>query len=287
MVFSIHLLVHGQDREMERTFQNKRQDIIQSKIKVIREYKSQSFSKCSEDSYQTRQYGFDENGNLNLVLEFDYKDTFPSNMISYKHIDTGEYIEKKYTFLDKLGNIKYEQSWKFEYDNNAKKVKELLISPSGDTILSNVFDYDPSGNLTSQIRVNFFKWTFTYNYKGQMIERREWTNHADSFKCIKLISYNYDDSGLILSKIETHPDNPSDIWQENHYTYNNKKLTAEYEIKTFWVKSGNKPQETKHWHVRFEYEYDDNGNLLIKSEFRDRDEEPISCLYYQYEYYEQ
>jgi len=285
LILSLHLFVCGQDRLMELDFEKRKQDIKQSRIKIINEYQSQRFSKCSGEKHLVKQYKFDKKGNLKTVSFFGNIGSFPYKVINYNYNTNGEYIKKAYIYYDTLGKVNQKKNWNFKFDNNGKRLNEFLLSGSADTILTNTLDYDQAGNLSSVIRDGVYKWSFTYNINGQKLERREWAYNSDSLICVKVISYNYNDNQLLISEIESNPSDTSDILNEQHYMYTNGKLTFMNEIKTVWISSKNEPNETKYWNYNYIYEYDNNLNLIVKSKFYHQSQEPKSCLYYQYEYY--
>ena len=281
LIVSLPILVYGQYREMEWYFENKQTEILESRIKSVTVFRSLSSCEYDDEKDQTYQYSFDKNGILHSVSDFVGRDDL-QKIITYDNFHNGQYRSRNLTFVDTRGNVKSEQNWKFEFDDKGNKVKEIFLPHSEGTVSGNKLTHDIPDK---EIRDNY-KWTFSYNSKGQMIEIREWTSDADTLKCIKLISYNYDDNGLQLSRIESNPENPSDILHAHYFKYTKGILTSADELRKVWFKCGNSPKQTEYRRHRIVYEYDNNGNLMTKSKFGLEGEELLYCMCYQYEYYE-
>lgn len=300
LILSFYLQVSGQNRQLEWDFHIRKQDLRKAKIRLINQYESQNFNKCDDNKCPCNQYAFDREGNLISITEFVCEDARPWKIISYERNDNGHCTHKKYTYLDTIGNFRDEDIWKFEFDQNGNKVKELLISSSGDTIIYNKLEYDKTGNLISQIRNQKVKetmesnkeykakWTCEYNDNGQLKEIRQWSFNSGSWICGSITSRQYNNFGLLISETESNP-NPSDtsfFMHNRHFLYREDKLVTSLETKIVRLKSENNSLKTHFWNWRFEYEYDEKGNLIVQSKYEDEENEPTSCVYYKYEYFE-
>jgi hypothetical protein len=285
---------------LELDFQIRKNDLQKAKIKLINEYKSKYFNICDDNKCPDKQYAFDREGNLMSITEIVCEDARPSKIISYEHNDNGDYTHKKYTYLDKKGNSKDEDIWKFEYDQQGNKVKEMLIRSSGDTVITNTLEYDKTGNLISQIRLDKLKlrmgstkeikgkWTMEYNENGQLKDLRQWSFNSGSWICGSKESREYNNIGQLLLVTVSYP-NPSDTsfaLNSRHFLYLEEKLATTIETHISRMKSKNNTVITQFWNWRYEYEYDEKGNLIAQLKYKDEENEPTSCVYYEYEYFE-
>lgn len=136
-----------------------------------------------------KKYIYDEQGRNTGINEVDhyserntkyYRFTYKDSLIVEKTIDNF-----------RLNRIVDER---IEYDTLGYKIADHKSDPNG-VIVNTYYKHDEYGNL-SEINAPYFKITFDYDDKGNVVNQELW---ADSTRQYKFV-YDYDDEGLLLEK---------------------------------------------------------------------------------------
>ncbi len=267
----------GQDRATEIKFHKLRNQIRQHKIAGITEMAWYGWrTPCLKDSAEvTISYSFDEQGDLIQINEYDSGNLIRTT--NYRRNEHGDFIAKSYLQFDSAGILKWRDNWILEFNDEGQRIKETWKRDDED-IRVNILAYDSSGYIIKQLTDSLFQWTFLYDEKGNLIERREWQFEVDAFICNKLTTYQYK-GALLVSEVTQSPED-SEVWSDVKYEYDaDGNLILITEMKTYWV---NGRREIRV--IRTKIENDSNGNPLTKSLYLDKDDIPFRCFFYNYLY---
>lgn len=206
-------------------------------------------------------------------------------MTTYSYNGGSNYISKRNTHLDSLGNSSLIQTWRFEYDQWGNTVIEELLSPEGAVVLTNSLTYDVNRNITSQVRDDYYRWEFDYNLDGTVSKRREYSKLDGSFSCEKFTAYDYNGKGELISEIKKSPLDSVTELNRKKYLYDSLSNLVEIrETRTSWTRSIDTTLVTRYTGFQTILEYDNRCNLIRKLLFRTGDLYPYRCYFYEYTY---
>lgn len=198
-------------------------------------------------SEATREYGYDEAGNL-LFEEFIYGEGAVASTVrtEYEYDVAGNLLSEKESTIYMYDDEEYvnTSTTEYEYDESGN-----LISISDGFTIPKTFEYDDAGNL---IRAAYGGgWTeYQYDAAGNLVME---TGHADAdntdyaqFDGVMFI-YEYDAAGNLIRETQN-------AYRNSHY--------ARY---------------------LYEREYDASGNLIKEDEYGDGSEQITSSREYEYD----
>jgi YD repeat-containing protein len=275
-------IASAQDKDWEARFYKDRAKIGASKIKEITEEVSQYWKNtCIKDSAEIAfKYHFNESGDLTRIDEFHKGHYWKTT--KYVRNKKGLYTGKSYAFYDSLDNVKRIDNWILKFDKKRRKTLEIWVS-GNDTIRVNKLFYDRKGNYIEQFTDGWIKWRFRYDDKNHLIESEECRLQADTLQCYNLTKYQYENELIkryvVYSKGE-------EIWKEFDYEYDaERNLTKVKEQRRVFVQYGDEPKRKVIYSYATQYENDNLGHCIAKSEFSNNEVSPFRCTYYYYKYY--
>lgn len=190
-----------------------------------------------------------------------------------KHFNRAGFLKMSYK-LNKSGE---KEDWAQYFYNDQNQLMQVQFLPKkADSDSKNLFTYDSRGNLISTQNSYNGKIDFwdecTYDDRNRYVLGKR-TNHElqlfTSEKIIysgnKTVSYNYDESGKIVSKITQVKNSNDQVVSYTAFNQQGKKVlqvNSEYNPKGFVstsVSRGEKGNVTK---TRNEYRYDSHGNWI-------------------------
>lgn len=195
--------------------------------------------KSNKENYH---YAYDY---ANRIQHYEYQNENDSNTISYKYDNNSNVLEKNYNgkeqilynyseddtltnmgfdnysyniFYDELGrlekkNINEEHPIYYEYLKNGNKTS-TIVKKRMEKENTYEYIYDEYYNITHIYKNNHLEHKYTYNELNELIEDKDYKNY-------RTYTYNYDNSGNILEKVEY--DLPKTILiKKDTYQYNNE-----------------------------------------------------------------
>lgn len=200
------------------------------------------------------EYGYDANGNTikdarteadadgNVTTSYEYKYEYDANGNIIK--DTCTQIE-----ADADGNVTYSYWSECEYDANGNRIRESSTWSDAD------------GNVTDSS-----SGEYEYDTNGKIMKKTETYTDADgNVTRVSLDEYEYDAEGKEIKHTITETDANGNetysYWYECEYEYDDDKRTT----KTSWLVMDGGSTGLKNE----EYVYDDAGNCIKETFFRD------------------
>lgn len=282
VVLLTYFQVTGQDRQTEIKFFKERNKIKVNRISEITERVFRTWRKpCLKDSAEISfNYRFDDNGNLIQTNEYHRKE--PYRTINYTRNQKGDYTSKTYIAYDSLGNVRWTNTWEFEYNKKGQRIKETWKSGEK-AIRINQITYDKKGNYNGQLTDSLYQWTFEYDKKRNVIESHEWRNINDTLVCITVTKYKYERGLLISETTQSHKS--LEIMNDFVYKYDSAdNLILITEKRTNWTRKDNETMKSViREHITI-IENDNKGNVLTKSLYSNTDTNPYRCYYYDYKF---
>jgi YD repeat-containing protein len=277
------IMIWGQDKDLENKFFSERTTIRHSKIHEITERVSQYWkNQCVKDSAEIKfKYQFDSNGDLVRVDKF-YQGHY-LRTAKYSRSRRGDYTQKSYTTYDSLGNEKSAENWVFQFNKNGQRVSEVWVRGS-DTVRVNKLTYDRRGNLIEQVANGNWLWRFEYDEKGNLVTSEECVFSGDSMRCNILTKYHYENAVLKRREICYRPGDVCAKQFDYIYDSGNRLIVMKEERRGL-EQHGTEPRKVVARIYMTKYEYNDKGNCILESEFRENDETPFRCTYFDYKYY--
>ena len=185
-------------------------------------------------------------------------DTPRETTTTIKFDDKGKITE---TFLTNA-RIKMFGRTVYDYDGNNRIIKKTSYNPDGSAVFEYIYGYNSNGNLESKTTQNAIK--------KNVISKTE-------YKYESPISYLEYDAGKFVRRVKLSKDEKCRIIESNLYKETDKfenRLTTKYDEKDtateliVYSPSG-KPIEK----IKYEYEYDGNGNWIKQNVYEWRFED--------------
>jgi hypothetical protein len=277
----VTMTCYAQDKTLEFDMLKRRESIRRAKIKeqvemVFQEWKQD----CQKDSAKIRnRYVFDKLGNLIQVDEYGVKRK--RKTIHYERGKNGWYTKKEYWYYDSLGNVQNEGNWRLVFDSMGRPVREeLLINNKVER--TNAIAYDNEGNYVEQMMDGWMKWLFQYDKDKRLIGSNECRLETDTTVCYNHTRFTYVNNQLMVQ--EKYDATTGIPFEVKLYDYDTQgKLTSIKESRVVRQIRSNVP-ETKTIRLVTTFQYDENGNLVLKSLGRP-DEPPYRCYFYSYKFF--
>ena len=218
---------------------------------------------------------------------------------TYEYDESNRLIKKEYWIGEEGCSERYE----YTYDDNGNIVCETYVvdasSQNPTEVYTYTWEYDEAGNLVTYKMVynndNSFNTITEYKYdeRGNLLDEycRVYPEEENGF--LGRITYEYDANNRVIKKMESYSEGEIYQWETYEYDaagnqvrtligYNTQSEASieqkfEYDDRGNLIKHTNIQRGELAWYIV--YEYDEEGRVLKKLEYNEKDELGKSYLY--------